>query len=412
MHRIRHQGAKGEPMTDKPHVLIAGAGIGGLTAALGLLHQGFPVSVYEQAKELREVGAGVLISPNGMRVLTSLGIAERALAVAAHPVRREVRLWNTGQAWPTFELNTVAAAVYGYPFAWLFRPDLLELLADAITHLAPDAIHLGCSATSCRQDAETVTLLFADGRTVSGDALVGADGVHSVVRSTLHGTDQPEFTGFIAWRGVIPFTALPSRFADGVAKTWVGPRGHVVEYPIRRGELLNFVGVVQRDDWRTESWSTVGSRKQLVADFNGWHDDVQIMIEAIPQPNLWALSMHRRLPHWSVDRMTLLGDACHPTLPFLGQGATMAIEDGLVLARAMAAYTPDIARGFGAYEAVRKERTSRLVAGAEENVKRITNPILADPATAQVFLETEFAEAKMSERLNWVYEYDATSVVV
>jgi len=399
-------------MSDNPHVLIAGAGIGGLTAALGLLRRGFRVSVYEQAKELREVGAGVLISPNGMRVLTDLGVADRALAIAAHPVRREVRLWNTGQAWPTFELNTVAAAVYGYPFAWLFRPDLLELLAEAVVELAPDAIHLGHSVTSCRQGAETVTLLFTNGRTASGDALIGADGVHSVIRSTLHGIDQPEFTGFIAWRGVIPFTTLPPRFSDGVAKTWVGPKGHVVEYPVRRGELLNFVGLVQRDDWRTESWSAVGSREQLAVDFDGWHDDVQIMIQSVPQPNLWALGVHPPLQHWSVDRITLLGDACHPTLPFLGQGATMAIEDGLILARALAAYVPDIARGFTAYEAARKERTSHLVAAATENVKRITNPILADPTKAQSFLDAEFAEVKMSERLNWVYEYDAVNVVV
>ena len=399
-------------MRDKPRLLIAGAGIGGLTAALGLLRQGFAVSVYEQAKELREVGAGVLISPNGMRALTSLGVAERALAVAAHPAKREVRLWKTGQAWPTFELNTVAATAYGYPFAWLFRPDLLDLLAEAVTALAPDAIHLGYKVTSCKQDAEGATLLFTDGGTTSGDALVGADGVHSVVRSTLHGTDQPEFTGFIAWRGVIPHTELPPRFDDGVAKTWLGPNGHVVEYPIRRGELLNFVGVVQRDDWRTESWSTVGSREQLAADFQGWHDDIQIMIRAIPQPNLWALSTHRQLPHWSVDRITLLGDACHPTLPFLGQGATMAIEDGLILARALDAHPVDIARGFAAYESARKGRTSQLVAAAAENAKRITNPIFADETAARTFLEAEFGEAKMSERLDWVYKYDAANAVV
>jgi salicylate hydroxylase len=347
-----------------------------------------------------------------MRVLANLGVAERALAVAAHPVRREVRLWNTGQAWPTFELNTIAATTYGYPFAWLFRPDLLELLLDAVTDLSPETIHLGYKVTSCRQDTETATLVFTDGRTVTGDALVGADGVHSVIRSTLHGIDQPEFTGFIAWRGVIPFTELPSRFADGVAKSWLGPKGHVVEYPVRRGELLNFVGVVQRDDWHTESWSTVGSREQLVTDFQGWHDDVQIMIGALAQPNLWALSTHRQLPQWSVDRITLLGDACHPTLPFLGQGATMAIEDGLILARALDAHSADIAGGLAAYEEARKDRTSQLVAAASENGQRITNPIFADTTAAQAFLEAEFAEVKMSERLDWVYKYDAASVVV
>jgi salicylate hydroxylase len=399
-------------MNHTPHVLIAGAGVGGLTAALALIQQGFTVTVCEQTKEIRDVGAGVLISPNGMRVLAALGVADRVLAVAAHPMRREVRLWNTGRAWPTFELNTVASAVYGQPFAWLYRPDLLEVLNRAVAELAPNAIHLGRKVEGCEQSAGRVTLHIADGGSVAGDALIGADGVHSVIRSILHGSDDPEFTGFVAWRGVIPFAELPSRFADGVAKTWVGPSGHVVEYPVRRGELLNFVGVVQRDDWRTESWSSTGSREQLEADFRGWHDDVQILVRTIPDPHIWALTIHCPLSRWSVDHATLLGDACHPTLPFLGQGATMAIEDGLVLARAMKARGADIAGGLSAYEAARKERTSRLVAAAAENTKRITNPIFADVDAAYTYLDREFAEVKMSERLDWVYNYDAVNVVV
>jgi salicylate hydroxylase len=321
-------------MNNEPLVLIAGAGIGGLTTALLLIRRGFTVEVYEQASEIREVGAGVLISPNGMRVLTELGVADRVLALAARPVRREVRLWNTGQAWPTFELNTVATSIYGHPFAWLYRPDLLDVLAQAVTEMAPDAIRLGRKVSGCSQTDQGATLHFADGSSVNGAALVGADGIHSVIRATLHGSDDPEFTGFIAWRGVIPFVSLPSRFADGVAKTWVGPSGHVVEYPIRRDELLNFAGVVQRDDWRIESWSTTGTREQMEADFQGWHDDVQIMVRAVPQPHIWALTIRRPLLRWSNDCITLVGDACHPTLPFLGQGATMSIEDGLVLARA------------------------------------------------------------------------------
>jgi salicylate hydroxylase len=257
-----------------------------------------------------------------------------------------------------------------------------------------------------------VTLLFTDGGSVTGDALIGADGVHSVIRSALHGSDNPEFTGFIAWRGVIPFTELPSRFADGVAKTWVGPRGHVVEYPIRRGELLNFVGVVQRDDWRIESWSATGTREQLEADFQGWHEDVQILVRAVPEPHVWALTMHGPLPEWSVEHITLLGDACHPTLPFLGQGATMAIEDGLVLARALKKHMSNITHGLSAYEAARKERTSHLVVAAADNAKRATNPIFADSAAAETYLSREFAEVKMIERLDWVYNYDAAGVEI
>jgi salicylate hydroxylase len=399
-------------MKNEPPVLIAGAGIGGLTAALSLLRRGFTVEVYEQASELREVGAGVLISPNGMRVLSNLGVADRVLALAAHPVRREIRLWNTGQAWPLLELNTVAISVYGQPFAWLYRPDLLDVLARAVTGIAPDAIRLARKVSGCSQTDEGATLQFTDGGSARGAAVVGADGIHSVIRTSLHGSDNPEFTGFIAWRGVIPFTSLPSRFGDGVAKTWVGPNGHVVEYPVRRDELLNFAGVVERADWRTESWSTIGSREQMEADFQGWHDDVQIMVRAVPQPHIWALTIRRPLPRWSDGCITLLGDACHPTLPFLGQGATMSIEDGLILARALEAYGPDVAHGFSAYEAVRKERTSRLVDGAADNAKRVTNPILAEPVGAKAYLDREYAELRMSERFDWIYKYDATSVEV
>jgi salicylate hydroxylase len=306
----------------------------------------------------------------------------------------------------------VAAAVYGQPFAWLYRPDLLEVLARAVKELAADTIELGRKIESCQQEANRVVLRFTDGGSATGDVLIGADGVHSVIRSTLHGSDNPEFTGFIAWRGVIPFAKLPPRFADGVAKTWVGPSGHVVEYPIRCGDLLNFAGVVQRYDWRIESWSTTGSRQQLEADFRGWHNDIQILVRAVPDPHIWALTIHHPLPRWSVGNITLLGDACHSSLPFLGQGATMAIEDGLVLARALTAHGADVASGLSAYELARKERTTRLVSAAAENTKRLTNPILADAAAAQKYLDGEYAEVKMSERLDWVYKYDAANVAI
>jgi salicylate hydroxylase len=322
----------------KPKIIVAGGGIGGLTAALSLIERGFEVEIYEQAPVLREVGAGVQISANGMLVFRELGLSARIMEEAAHPERREIRMWNTGQAWTAFDLGTVSVQTYGHPYVTMYRPDLLDILSDAVTTAAPGALRLGHCAVGFEIVGERVVLRFNDGSTAEGDGLIGADGIHSVIRAGLHGSDNAEFTGLVAWRGVIPMEVLPSRLARLVSSNWVGPGRHVVQYPLRRGTLMNFVGVVERQDWREESWTTPGSHADMLADFAGWHDDVQRLIEAIPQPYLWALKLRPPLPSWSVGRITLLGDACHPTLPFLAQGAVMAIEDGYVLGRAIEAH--------------------------------------------------------------------------
>lgn len=396
----------------QPKVIIAGAGIGGLTAALALLQRGFKVEVYEQAPALREVGAGVQISANGMLVLRELGLADRIMAEAAHPERREIRLWNTGQAWTAFDLGTVSLQAYGNPYVTMYRPDLLDILADAVNAADPNVIRLGHRVVGCAQHDESVVLRFADGGSAGGDVLVGADGIHSVVRAALHGADNAEFTGLVAWRGVIPMETLPSRLARMVSSNWVGPGRHIVQYPVRRGTLMNFVGVVERDDWQEESWTTPGTHEDMRRDFAGWNGDVQDLITAIPQPYLWALKLRRPLPSWSVGRITLLGDACHPTLPFLAQGAVMAIEDGFILARGLKAHGLDVAGALRAYEAVRHERTSRVVNGSADNTKRFHNPALGDPAGAQAYVEREWAEDRLRERYDWMYRYDATKVAV
>jgi len=396
----------------KPKIIIAGAGIGGLTAALSLIQRGFEVEVYEQASELREVGAGVQVSANGMLVFHELGLAPRIMAEAAHPERREVRMWNTGQAWTAFDLGAVSVQKYGHPYVTMYRPDLLNILSDAVSAAAPRTICLGRRAIGCESRGEHAILRFADGGHAEGDALIGADGIHSVVRATLHGSDHAAFTGLVAWRGVIPMDRLPARLARSVASNWIGPGRHIVQYPLRRGLLMNFVGVVERDDWHEESWTTPGTHEDMKADFAGWNDDVQSLISAIPQPYLWALKLRRPLPSWSVGRITLLGDACHPMVPFLAQGAVMAIEDGFVLARALEAHGRDIPGAFLAYEAARLERTSRAVNGSADNTNRFHNPMLGDPATAQAYVEREWAEERLLERYGWLYHYDASAVEV
>ncbi|TWT12821.1 FAD-dependent monooxygenase [Reyranella sp. CPCC 100927] len=396
----------------RKRILIAGGGIGGLTLALALLRRGFEVEVYEQAQALREVGAGLHVSSNGMLVLAALGVADRAMALAATPRRREIRLWNTGQSWTTFDPGAEANATYGHPHVTMYRPDLLEILAQAVQDAAPTAIRLGRTVVGCTQDASGAVLHFTDGNQARGDVLVGADGIHSVIRRALHGADDATFTGLAVWRGVIPADRLPDDLVRPVAANWIGPGRHVVQYPVRRGELINFGGVVERDDWHSESWTTPGTHADMYRDFTGWHADIRTLIGAIEQPFVWALKLRRPLTQWSRGRITLLGDACHPTLPFLAQGAVMAIEDAFVLARALEVYGSDVVSALRAYEAARQERTARIVEGSAANTRRFHNPALADPSGAQAYVEREFAEPRLRERFDWIYRYDASTVPV
>ena len=393
-------------------VLIAGGGIGGLTAALALAQRGFEVEVYEQAGEVREVGAGVQVGPSAMRIFHALGVMEAVMAVAAQPIRSEFRMWNTAEAWKRFDLGPVSVATYGFPYVTLYRPDLLGVLVQALENRMPTRLHLGTRVIGHDQDGAATRLHLADGRSIEGDVLVGADGIHSVIRGDLFGPSPAEFTGLVAWRGTIPIGRLPERLRTPINALWVGPRRHAVQYPLRRGELMNLVAVVERSDWRDESWTTRGTHADMANDFKGWHADVHTMMAAIEQPFLWALILRKPLPRWSMGRVTLLGDAAHPTLPFLASGAVMAIEDGFVLARALERYGVDLQEALKAYERARLERTSRVVNGSADNTGRFHNEALSQPDTARAFFAAEFTPERLRERHDWLYAYDATRVEI
>ena len=393
-------------------IAIVGAGLGGLTAALALIRRGFEVQVFEQAAELTEVGAGLQLSANATRVLFDLGLEQALMAEAVVPREKVIRLWDTGQAWKAFDTGQVSVELYGFPYITLHRHDLQRVLTSAIRAAQPDAIVLGARLVDLDQDDRGVALGFEDGRSARADLAVGADGVHSQVRRRLFGPDAPRFTGVVAWRGVIPSERLPPHLREPLSVTWIGPGGHVVHYPLRRGELVNYVSVVERADWQVESWSVQGTVQECLADYAGWHPDVQTLIAATGRPHKWALFGREPMSRWSVGRATLLGDACHPMLPFLAQGAAMAIEDGLVLARCLEAYGPDHALAFAAYERARLERTSGAMTGSQANMRRYHDSRLGSEAEAAAYVDREWTEDRVKARYQPLFAYDARTASI
>lgn len=390
-------------MTSK--AVIAGAGIGGLVAALVLRRAGFEVEVYEKARQLGEVGAGVQINPAGMRIMDALGLLERVRAIGFVPKARHMLVWDTGYRANQPHVSDDTVARFGFPSTTVHRADFHAVLVEAVLAAGVETIRTSCAVTGFEQDDEGVTVSFSDGGSTRSDLLIGADGVHSVIRQQLFGRSVAEFTGSVAWRGIFPPDRLPpeSRSLDG--RSWMGPNGHFVTYPIRRGELINVVGHIDRTDWQVESWTELGTTEEFRNDFDGWHEVVQQMITAIDVPYKWALFLHPTMQRWSRGRVTLLGDACHPTLPYLAAGANMAIEDAFVLARCLGAPGGDVADALRRYEAARIPRTTRIVDESAANRFNFHHPDLADRSKSAAYLDGQ--GATQQGKRDWLYGYDA-----
>jgi len=290
--------------------------------------------------------------------------------------------------------------------------DLQAILADAVRRLRPDAIRLGKRCVAVSQSEEHASVRYESGEIAQAAFAIGADGIHSKVRECLFGADKPEFTGVVAWRGLVPMDCLPASFWQMQGTNWLGPSAHVLHYPVRRGELMNFISFVERDDWRVESWMVKGTTEELANDFRGWHGDVQMLIRNIDVPFKWALMVRPPMPRWSRGRITLLGDACHPTLPFLGQGGVMAIEDAYVIAACLAKYVDDPAVAFARYEDVRRDRTAAVVRKSHENRRQAFSPALADEHEVAASVARDWQQVRVKERFDWLYEYDATAVEI
>jgi salicylate hydroxylase len=389
-------------------VLIAGAGIGGLTTALTLRQVGFDAHVYEQARILREVGAGVAISPNAVKVLHELGLTEalRTVGVVSHSM--DSRDWQTGALLGRVPLAEAAVERWGAPFYHLHRADLHDVLRAA---LGDKHITLGARCVAVEQRDNGVTAGFADGREATGDLLIGADGIHSMVREYVAGPDRPIWSRQISWRGLAPAKVGHDVGLEVCHHSFWGPRTQFVCFYVSAGRLVNWVGNTQSDDdWREESWSARGDRDEVLRLFAGWHSEVRELIAGTEQVFKWALFDRPPLETWTRGRVTLVGDAAHPMLPYMAQGASQSIEDAFVLARCLAADRNDPQRGIEGYSARRRERTAAVQAASREasRVVRLTDPAEVQARNARLAVSPEAPV----DRFDWIWSYDAERAMV
>jgi salicylate hydroxylase len=385
---------------------IVGGGIGGLTAALSLLRRGFDVQVYEQAAMLGEVGAGVQISPNASRILHGLGLADELARTGVKPLAWHQRRWDDGRTLLRTPLAEPLEAVFGFPHYQMHRADLLSALADEVP---ADRVHLGHRLNGLVDRGDRVEARFANGATVDVDVLVGADGIHSLVRSTLFGRESPRFTGCIAYRGLVPADRLRALGLEVTAQVWMGPGRHFVHYFVGGGRLVNFVAIIEQDAWTRESWTDRGDVADALAAFEGWHPQVRAILEAVDETFVWALFDRTPLQHWSAGRVTLLGDACHAMLPFMAQGAAQAIEDAATLAACLADAGTDLATALRRYESMRIPRASRLQAMSTTNKTRFHLPDGPEQSERDAQMSAGSTDWSFSA-VAWIYEHDATVV--
>jgi salicylate hydroxylase len=386
---------------------VIGGGIGGLAAALSLMRAGLDVDVYEQALEAREVGAGIQVSPNATRILQRLGLAEILATTGMQPLTLRQRRWDDGRTLSCAPLGEAIDTACGAPYYQIHRADLLNAL---LSHFPAERLHVGHRLTDLIDRGDRVEGLFENGKSITVDALVGADGIHSAVRRIVFGGESPQFTGCVAYRGLVAADRLAHLKLPVEFQIWMGPRKHFVHYFVRSGRLVNFVALVEQDSWTRESWTEQADVADVLDAFEGWHPQVRSILEAVDETFVWGLFEHPPMEHWSAGRITLLGDACHAMLPFWAQGAAQAIEDGAVLAACLAKIRgPDISRALRHYEALRLPRASRVQAASKQNKTRFHLP----DGPQQRERDAQLGDASTDwflKAIAWVYGHDAEAV--
>ncbi len=348
----------------RPSVVVVGGGIGGLFAAKALIAQGFGVSVYEQAPALGEVGAGVFLTPNSVRQMQRVGLGPAVEKWGARVGPRSQYFRHDGT--PIAPVQVTDSAGWNATFG-MHRADLIEMLAGA---LPGGVVHTGHRATGFEQAGKTGRVTFANGATAEGDIVVASDGIHSELRQYVAPPSRPVFSGSVAYRGLVPHERMPDWPIDRW-QMWLGKGKHFLAFPVRAGKLINYVGFVPADAEMKESWLAPGDPDALCAEFAGWDPGIGELLERVQVTFRWALYDREPLPIWTKGRLRLLGDAAHPMLPHLGQGANQSIEDGMALATILARADCDTApAALLAYERLRRERVAAVQLGARQNGMR------------------------------------------
>ncbi|NDL61572.1 FAD-dependent monooxygenase [Acerihabitans arboris] len=394
-------------MNRKLRIGVIGGGIGGAALTASLQQRGMEAHLFERTAAYKEVGAGVQMTPNAVKILKALGLGDELQRLGYLPQAIVGRNWRTGREKFRTPLSDACPQLFGAEFYHLHRADLLAMLVGLVDprHITHNA---RCMAV-LNQD-EAAVARFDDGQEFEADVIVGADGVHSVVRDALFGGDAPRFTGHICWRASIPLGERPD-FISPVSAVWLGPNGHVVTYAISGGRLLNIVAVSEAADWQESSWHLPSNRDELMRTFSGWHPELLRILSCAQNVLKWGLFDRDPMRHWSRGRITLLGDAAHPMLPFLAQGAAMAMEDGYVLACVLAANAGDIPEALRLYEAERLPRTSRVQLTARERGKiyHLPTPWQQFRRDFSYKLKAMMNPNASGLEANWVFSYDATA---
>ena len=388
-------------------ITVLGAGIGGLTAAIALARRGARVTVLDRAPELGEFGAGLQITPNGTAVLDALDLGRRVRKIGINLEAVELKDYRGGQ--PVMRLDmTQARHGNDNPYLLLHRADLIEMLAASAKRHGVSLL-FGKKVMGVAIGFDQATLPIEDGPQRTCTYLIGADGVRSLTREALNVKKPPAFTGQIAWRATVDARYVPVYDMPPVATVHMGPKRHLVTYPLRGGSLINIVAVEERDSWAAEGWNHPDDPDNLRAAFAGWSPEITKLLGLCENVHLWGLFAHPVADTWSQSGAVILGDACHPTLPFLAQGANMALEDAWVLAEEMDLHD-DIQDAYAAYRKRRYKRVKKIVNAATGNARiyHLAPPALRFVAHTGMRIAGRVSPERMLKRFDWLYGHDVT----
>lgn len=396
-------------MPGKLNIAIVGGGIGGAALAVSLRQRGFNPHIFERAPGFGEIGAGVQMTPNAVKIIRALGLYDRMREVSFAPKGSRGRHWKSGRENFLISFDDAFLDLYGAPYLQIHRADLLDLF---VRELPATSVTFGKEVVDCTEEKDGALLRFADGGTHRADLVIGADGVRSTVCEKVFGARTPRWTGHMCYRALVP-VAGPVPHVEPYNSLWMGPKGHVVTYYVRSGRMVNIVAVLDAPEWVEEGWNVKASTSELLSAFDNWHADLRMLFSQVSDVYRWGLFDRDPMPVWHKGHVTVLGDAAHPMLPFLSQGAAMAIEDGYVLAAALKTNNGDVGVALAAYDGARRPRTSRVQIESRKRGETYHLPSAFDQLKRDLGYKIRSLVAPRTTGMHadWVYEYDGTRAI-